>query len=121
MSFKQLLCLFPRLRVKKEPLSESSFNLEGNLKIGKDMSKGFLTKIYHLYGGLEIRESLADQTRNTVLYLEGEVGLSDGSEFEFIPDISYDISTKGNKAKLSQQSSSFRTESKQNRPLGRPV
>jgi hypothetical protein len=29
--------------------------------------------------------------------LEGEVGLSDGSEFEFIPDISYDISTKGTK------------------------
>ena len=29
--------------------------------------------------------------------LEAEVGLSDGSEFEFIPDISYDISTKGTK------------------------
>ena len=88
---------FQDLELRRNPLSESSFNLKGNLKIGKDMSKGFLTKIYHLYGGLEIRESLADQTRNTVLYLEGEVGLSDGSEFEFIPDISYDIPTKGTK------------------------
>ena len=29
--------------------------------------------------------------------MEGEVGLSEGSEFEFIPDIKYDISTKGTK------------------------
>jgi hypothetical protein len=61
------------------------------------MPKGFLTKIYHLFGDLEIRESLTDKTGNTVLYMEGEVGLSEGSEFEFIPDIKYDISTKGTK------------------------
>jgi hypothetical protein len=71
--------------------------LEGNLKIGKDTPKGFLTKVYHLYGDLEIRESLTDQTGNTVLYTEGDVGLSEGSEFEFIPDVKYDISTKGTK------------------------
>lgn len=88
---------FQDLELKKNPLSESSYNLEGNLKIGKDTPKGFLTKIYHLYGSLEIRESLADNTGNTVLYMEGEVGLSEGSEFEFVPDISYDISTKGTK------------------------
>ncbi len=79
---------FQDLELRKNPLSESSFNLEGNLKIGKDIPKGFLTKIYHLYGGLEIRESFSDQIGNNLLYLEGEVGLIKGSEFEFIPDIS---------------------------------
>lgn len=29
--------------------------------------------------------------------MEGEVGLSEGSEFEVFPDINYDISTKGTK------------------------
>lgn len=91
---------FQDLELRKNPLSESkfpSFNLEGNLKIGNDTPKGFLTKIYHLFGSLEIRESLADNAGNTVLYMEGEVGLSEGSEFEFVPDVKYDISTKGTK------------------------
>jgi hypothetical protein len=38
---------------------------------------------------LEIRESLIDKNGNTVLFMEGEVGLSEGSEFEFIRDINY--------------------------------
>lgn len=88
---------FQDLELQRNPLSESSFILEGNLKIGNDTTKGFLTKIYHLYGDLEIRESLTDKTGNTVLYMEGEVGVSEGSEFEFIRDINYDISTKGTK------------------------
>jgi hypothetical protein len=29
--------------------------------------------------------------------MEGEVGISEGSEFEFVRDINYDISTKGTK------------------------
>ena len=88
---------FQDLELRRNPLSDSSFNLEGNLKIGNYTSKGFLTKIYHLYGDLEIRESLTDKTGNTVLFMEGEVGLSEGSEFEFNRDINYDISTKGTK------------------------
>jgi hypothetical protein len=88
---------FQDLELRKDPQSRSSSNLEGNLKIGNNTAKGFLTKIYHLFGSLEMGESLADNTGNTVLYMEGEVGLSEGSEFEFIPDISYDISTKGTK------------------------
>jgi hypothetical protein len=59
---------FQDLELRKNPLSESSFNLEGNLKIGKDIPKGFLTKIYHLYGGLEIRESFSDQIGNNLLF-----------------------------------------------------
>ena len=31
------------------------------------------------------------------MYIEGQVGLSKGSEFEFVPDINYDISTNGTK------------------------
>jgi hypothetical protein len=58
---------------------------------------GIAVKVSSIFGNLEIRESLTDKTGNTVLYMEGEVGLSEGSEFEFTSDINYDISTKGTK------------------------
>jgi hypothetical protein len=79
-------------------------------------------RLLHLSRSLrpEEKESLEDKNGNTVLSLEGEVGLSEGSEREIIPKINYDISTKGYKAKLPEQSG-FGTESKQNRLFRRLV
>jgi hypothetical protein len=78
--------IFQDLELSKNIITES-YILEGNLKIGRDTSKG----------DMEISESLTDGTGNTVLYMDGQIGLSEGSDREIFSDISYDISAKGTK------------------------